>query len=328
MRQNGHLMKMVLRGLAALVLAVSTAGAITRRSPQSDSGAGREARPGVEIRDVVRLPETRGLRPADQDVVPAGWARVSYRPRSSGRPPVRQRLARVPVPARSQQPAVGVCERRRRLPVRRLQPAGERVHRIRLSPGVRAERVVLHRARRARDGQSRDAELHPAGVHGGGRDLPQHHHRVARHQPRGEHLRGHQARTAPRRAHRHEPDASVRPCRVQPDGEAGLARLRPALHERQRPGIQQRRRTAREQSRPDAAPRHGHRRDPADRPAQPVGVEGDERDSATTRFRRSTSSPRTAIRRRSARSTPTASGTPTGCPGISPMGRCSRRTSG
>jgi hypothetical protein len=33
---------------------------------------------GVEIRDVVRLPDTRGLRPADQDVVPAGWARVSF----------------------------------------------------------------------------------------------------------------------------------------------------------------------------------------------------------------------------------------------------------
>jgi hypothetical protein len=32
----------------------------------------------VEIRDVVRLPETRGLRPADQDVTPAGWARASF----------------------------------------------------------------------------------------------------------------------------------------------------------------------------------------------------------------------------------------------------------
>ena len=32
----------------------------------------------VEIREVARLPETRGLRPADQDVTPAGWARVSY----------------------------------------------------------------------------------------------------------------------------------------------------------------------------------------------------------------------------------------------------------
>jgi hypothetical protein len=32
----------------------------------------------VEIRDVVRLPETRGMRPAEQDVNPAGWARISY----------------------------------------------------------------------------------------------------------------------------------------------------------------------------------------------------------------------------------------------------------
>jgi len=32
----------------------------------------------VEVRDVVRLPDTRGIRPADQDVVPSGWARVSY----------------------------------------------------------------------------------------------------------------------------------------------------------------------------------------------------------------------------------------------------------
>jgi len=32
----------------------------------------------VQIRDVVRLPDTRGLRPADQEVAPMGWARVSY----------------------------------------------------------------------------------------------------------------------------------------------------------------------------------------------------------------------------------------------------------
>jgi len=32
----------------------------------------------VEIRDVVRLPETRNLRPLDQDVTPSGWARVSF----------------------------------------------------------------------------------------------------------------------------------------------------------------------------------------------------------------------------------------------------------
>jgi hypothetical protein len=32
----------------------------------------------VEIRDVLRLPETRGMRPADQDVNPSGWARISF----------------------------------------------------------------------------------------------------------------------------------------------------------------------------------------------------------------------------------------------------------
>jgi hypothetical protein len=32
----------------------------------------------VEIRNLLRLPDTRGMRPADQDVSPAGWARVSY----------------------------------------------------------------------------------------------------------------------------------------------------------------------------------------------------------------------------------------------------------
>ena len=32
----------------------------------------------VEITDVVRLPDTRGLRPADQDVSPAGWARINF----------------------------------------------------------------------------------------------------------------------------------------------------------------------------------------------------------------------------------------------------------
>jgi hypothetical protein len=32
----------------------------------------------VEVKDLVRLPDTRGLRPADQDVAPGAWARVSY----------------------------------------------------------------------------------------------------------------------------------------------------------------------------------------------------------------------------------------------------------
>src|ERR1700740_1314963 len=32
----------------------------------------------VEIKDLARLPDTRGLRPADQDVAPNAWARVSF----------------------------------------------------------------------------------------------------------------------------------------------------------------------------------------------------------------------------------------------------------
>jgi hypothetical protein len=32
----------------------------------------------VEIKDLVRLPDTRGIRPPDQDVAQSGWARVSY----------------------------------------------------------------------------------------------------------------------------------------------------------------------------------------------------------------------------------------------------------
>jgi hypothetical protein len=32
----------------------------------------------VEIRDLLRLPDTRGTLPADQDVSPAGWARISF----------------------------------------------------------------------------------------------------------------------------------------------------------------------------------------------------------------------------------------------------------
>src|SRR5258708_16295262 len=32
----------------------------------------------VEIKDLVHLPDTRALRPADQDLSPAGWAPATY----------------------------------------------------------------------------------------------------------------------------------------------------------------------------------------------------------------------------------------------------------
>src|SRR6266496_1459812 len=59
-------------------------------------------------------------------------------------------LVRLPLPDRPQQPASDLCERRRDISERRLQPAGERIDRVRLSSGVRAKRLVLHRARGAR----------------------------------------------------------------------------------------------------------------------------------------------------------------------------------
>ena len=32
----------------------------------------------VEIKDLLRLPDTRGMRPIDQDVTPSGWARINF----------------------------------------------------------------------------------------------------------------------------------------------------------------------------------------------------------------------------------------------------------
>ena len=62
----------------ASLLALGTAGAIHAQINNPISARIEKRGLMVEIRDLVRLPDTRGLRPADQDVTPAGWARVSY----------------------------------------------------------------------------------------------------------------------------------------------------------------------------------------------------------------------------------------------------------
>jgi hypothetical protein len=62
-------------GLLSLVAAPALRGQITDNpipAPVEKRGL------AVEIKDVVRLPDTRGLRPLDQDVSPAGWARPNY----------------------------------------------------------------------------------------------------------------------------------------------------------------------------------------------------------------------------------------------------------
>src|SRR3989454_5289025 len=65
--------------VTVLLLVIWTAGAIEAQitsNPIPSAIAKRGL--AVEIKDLVRLPDTRGIRPANQDVSPAGWARVSY----------------------------------------------------------------------------------------------------------------------------------------------------------------------------------------------------------------------------------------------------------
>jgi hypothetical protein len=68
----------------ALLLTIGTIGAIQAQNPNnaitSNPIPTAIAKRGlaVEVKDLVRLPDTRGRLSADQDVNPAGWARVSY----------------------------------------------------------------------------------------------------------------------------------------------------------------------------------------------------------------------------------------------------------
>jgi hypothetical protein len=64
--------------IIVLILALGAAAAIDAQISNPLPAPVVKRGLSVEIRDVVRLPETRGMRPADQDVSPAGWARVSF----------------------------------------------------------------------------------------------------------------------------------------------------------------------------------------------------------------------------------------------------------
>ena len=61
-----------------LLLALAAAGVIQAQVNNPIPAPVVKRGLSVEVRDVVRLPQTRGMRPADQDVNPAGWARVSF----------------------------------------------------------------------------------------------------------------------------------------------------------------------------------------------------------------------------------------------------------
>jgi hypothetical protein len=63
----------------AFLLALVTAGAISAQITSNPLPAPIEKRGlMVEIRDFARLPDSRGMRPADQDVAQSGYARVSF----------------------------------------------------------------------------------------------------------------------------------------------------------------------------------------------------------------------------------------------------------
>src|SRR5947207_5300686 len=62
-----------------LLAAFWTAGAIQGQITKNPIPAPIEKKGlAVEIVNVTRLPDTRSIRPAEEDVSPAGWARVSY----------------------------------------------------------------------------------------------------------------------------------------------------------------------------------------------------------------------------------------------------------
>ena len=64
--------------LVIVSLTLGTAGTITAQITNPIPAPLEKRGLMVEVRDIVRLPETRGMRPAEQDVNPAGWARLSY----------------------------------------------------------------------------------------------------------------------------------------------------------------------------------------------------------------------------------------------------------
>ena len=192
----GGFMRTRLRLVIVLLLAIWAVSAIDAQITSNPIPAPIAKRGlAVEIKDLVRLPDTRGIRPADQDVSPAGWARVSYvRDLPDGRRFANDSRGFLYLIDSNNQPQVyaNVAAVFPNAVYNRLESG---FIGVRLSSGVRAKRLVLHGACRARSGQSQDARLHPARVHREGRDLPQHHHGVACDEPGGERFRRNETRT-------------------------------------------------------------------------------------------------------------------------------------
>src|SRR5262247_3110964 len=76
MRIRVHFAAVSLFGIAILIGAVLIAAAQITSNPIPAPIEKRGL--AVEIQDVLRLPDTRASLPADQDVSPAGWARIQF----------------------------------------------------------------------------------------------------------------------------------------------------------------------------------------------------------------------------------------------------------
>src|SRR5687767_15582065 len=75
----GEIMRISKSTAIVVFLGLAAAAVITAQITANPIPAPVEKRGlAIEIRDLVRLPQTRGMRPPDQDVNPAGWARISF----------------------------------------------------------------------------------------------------------------------------------------------------------------------------------------------------------------------------------------------------------
>ena len=269
----------------------------------------------VEIRDVARLPDTRGLYPADQDA--AGWARVSYvRDLADGRRFANDSRGFLYLLDRDNRPSLyadiaaacrvgssfssstrnlhrsGSSTRRmssRQGGIPRRRTSFRRGSRKPMSPFTVSSRNGARRNRRRTSSRAPGVSCSASDMSSTTFDTPS---------------------AILSSTRRRSPVTPTTACSTRAGAildsamAAGRMRAVPA--------------------RPSALIQWSAQSCGSIRRARP-SREGP-KESGITRFQRSTSSPRMAIPRRSGRSTPTASGTPTGSRGISWTGRCSSRT--
>jgi hypothetical protein len=116
----------------------------------------------VEVKDLVRLPDTRGSHGED-DVSPAGWARISYvKDSPDGRRFANDSRGFLYLLDANNQPHV-YADITKAFPNSIYQPAGEWPDRLCLPSRLRPQRSVLHGAQRERPGNPKTPDFIPPG---------------------------------------------------------------------------------------------------------------------------------------------------------------------